>query len=67
MNIQINNQPLSLPDDAFLTDSLVSYGAALSLYAIAINSEFVPRAQQYSVRALKQGDCIDVIKPVAGG
>ncbi|CAG7603372.1 sulfur carrier protein ThiS [Candidatus Vallotia tarda] len=66
MNIQINNQPLSLPDEARLTDALVSFSATPLLYAIAINGEFVPRAQ-YSARALKQGDRIDIIKPVAGG
>ncbi|WP_338862575.1 sulfur carrier protein ThiS [Mycetohabitans rhizoxinica] len=65
MDIQINNQPFSLPDDACLADALASYGA-VPPYAVAINGEFVPRAQ-HPARALTQGDRIDVVKPVAGG
>ncbi|CBW74616.1 ThiS protein [Mycetohabitans rhizoxinica HKI 454] len=65
MDIQINNQPFSLPDDACLADALASYGA-VPPYAVAINGEFVPRTQ-HPARALTQGDRIDVVKPVAGG
>ncbi|WP_225721443.1 sulfur carrier protein ThiS [Candidatus Vallotiella sp. (ex Adelges kitamiensis)] len=66
MNIRINNQPFSVPDNTCLTAALASYGEVPLLYAIAINGEFVPRAQ-HSSRELKQGDRIDVIKPVVGG
>lgn len=65
MDIQINSQPFSLPDGARLSDALALYGA-VPPYAVAINGEFVPRAQ-YWLRVLVAGDRIDVVKPVAGG
>lgn len=65
MDIQINSQAFSLPDGARLADALASFGA-VPPYAVAVNGEFVPRAQHAS-RPLASGDRIDVVRPVAGG
>ncbi|HTH58713.1 MAG TPA: sulfur carrier protein ThiS [Paraburkholderia sp.] len=65
MDIQINQKPLSLPEGATLADALAAYGARPP-YAVALNGDFVARAQ-HAKRALKSGDRLDVVSPVAGG
>ncbi len=65
MDIQINQQTLTLPDDATVADALAAYGARPP-YAVALNGNFVARTQ-HAARALAAGDRLDVVHPVAGG
>ncbi|PMS20774.1 thiamine biosynthesis protein ThiS [Trinickia dabaoshanensis] len=65
MDIQVNQTPLSLPEDATLADALSLFGARPP-FAVAVNGEFVSRGL-HAARALKPGDKIDVVQPVAGG
>ena len=65
MDIQINQKPLSLPEGATLADALAAYGARPP-YAVALNGDFVARAQ-HAARTLQSGDRLDVVSPVAGG
>lgn len=65
MDIQINQQPLSVADSATLADALSAFGAKPP-FAAAINGQFVPKTQ-YAARQLAHGDKIDVVQPVAGG
>ncbi|MBS7779555.1 sulfur carrier protein ThiS [Acidovorax sp. CCYZU-2555] len=65
MNILLNQQPLALAEGASLADAL----ALQSLrppYAVAVNTQFVPRAQ-YATRPLQEGDRVEVVSPVTGG
>ena len=65
MDIQINQQTLTLPDGATVADALAAYGAHPP-FAVALNGTFVARAQ-HAERALAAGDKLDVVHPVAGG
>ncbi|CAD9222339.1 Sulfur carrier protein ThiS [Burkholderia cenocepacia] len=65
MDIQINQQTLTLPDNATVADALAAYGARPP-YAVALNGNFVARTQ-HAARALAAGDRLDVVHPVAGG
>ena len=65
MDIQINQQTLTLPDGATVADALAAYGARPP-YAVALNGNFVARTQ-HAARALAAGDKLDVVHPVAGG
>lgn len=65
MDIQINQQTLSVADAATLADALAAYGAKPP-FAAAVNGQFVPKTQ-YAARQLAQGDKVDVVQPVAGG
>lgn len=65
MDIQINQQTLTLPDGATVADALAAYGARAP-YAVAVNGAFVARVQ-HGERALAAGDRLDVVHPVAGG
>jgi sulfur carrier protein len=65
MDIHVNQKPLTLPDGATVADALAAYGARPP-FAVALNGNFVARAQ-HGVRALRAGDRLDVVSPVAGG
>jgi sulfur carrier protein len=65
MDIQINQQMLTLPDGATVADALAAYGATPP-FAVALNGAFVARTQ-HAARALAGGDRLDVVHPVAGG
>lgn len=65
MDIQVNQTPLSLPEQATLADALSLFGARPP-FAVAVNGEFVSRAL-HAARTLQAGDKIDVVHPVAGG
>ncbi|WP_049019907.1 sulfur carrier protein ThiS [Burkholderia cenocepacia] len=65
MDIQINQQTLTLPDGATVADALAAYGARPP-YAVALNGNFVARTQ-HAARALAAGARLDVVHPVAGG
>ncbi len=65
MDIQINQNPLTLPEGATLADALAAFGARPP-YAVAVNGDFVARAL-HAARTLQTGDRLDVVSPVAGG
>jgi sulfur carrier protein len=65
MDIQINQKPLTLPDGATVADAVAAFGARAP-FAVALNGQFVARTQ-HAARALKAGDKLDVVHPVAGG
>ncbi|TAM07387.1 MAG: sulfur carrier protein ThiS [Paraburkholderia sp.] len=65
MDIDVNQQRLTLPEGATVADALAAYGARPP-FAVAVNCDFVPRAQ-HAVRTLQAGDRLDVVSPVAGG
>ncbi|WP_296659073.1 sulfur carrier protein ThiS [Paraburkholderia sp.] len=65
MDIDVNQQRLTLPEGATVADALVAYGARPP-FAVAVNGDFVARAQ-HAARTLQAGDRMDVVSPVAGG
>lgn len=65
MNILLNQHPMHLPDDATLADAL-ALQALRPPYAVAVNTQFVPRAH-YAQRCLQEGDRVEVVSPVTGG
>lgn len=65
MDIQINQQTLTVPDGATVADALAAFGARPP-FAVALNGTFVARTQ-HAARALAAGDRLDVVHPVAGG
>ncbi len=66
LQIFLNGQPMAT-DAATLQALLLAQGYDLGkAFACAINNGFVPRTQ-WLMRALEDGDRIDVITPIAGG
>lgn len=66
INISLNNETQQLADATTLSDAIVQWGFGETKIAVAINGEFVPRST-YSERTLRDGDQIDIVKPVGGG
>jgi sulfur carrier protein len=66
INISLNNEPHQLSAATLLSDAIVQWGFGETKIAVAINGEFVPRST-YSSRELREGDQIDIVKPVGGG
>ncbi|MCD2511687.1 sulfur carrier protein ThiS [Comamonas endophytica] len=65
MNILLNQKSLPLPEGASLADAL-ALQALRPPYAVAVNTQFVPRAQ-YAQWLLSEGDRVEVVSPVTGG
>lgn len=69
MNILINAQAVELPPSATVADAvahMVAHHALSGPFAVALNLQFVPRAQ-YAQTPLHEGDALEVIAPVTGG
>jgi sulfur carrier protein len=65
MNIQVNQQALSLPEQATVADALAVFDARPP-FAVAVNGAFVARTR-YAGHVLSAGDRVDVVRPVTGG
>lgn len=65
MKIFVNQQSFDLPEGAVLADALAAF-AARAPFAVALNGQFVSRTR-YVAQALREGDRLDVVQPVAGG
>lgn len=71
ITISANGDPITLTKTTLLSDYLASLPnpsetATGTVFAVAINGEFVPRSQ-YATTQLQQGDELDVVSPVGGG
>ncbi|RKP45723.1 sulfur carrier protein ThiS [Pararobbsia silviterrae] len=65
MDIQINQQALTVPEQATVADALAAFGAQPP-FAVAVNGAFVARAR-HAAHVLNAGDRVDVVRPVTGG
>ena len=64
--LSLNNEPVQIDANTLLSDALVAWGYGNDKVAVAINGEFVPRAQ-YPQQQHRDGDQVDVVSPVGGG
>jgi len=65
MNILLNGERREVAPAATLAEAIALL-APQPPFAAAVNREFVPRSA-YAERALKDGDDVEVIRPVTGG
>ncbi|TSE36396.1 sulfur carrier protein ThiS [Tepidimonas charontis] len=69
MQVFINAQPHQLADGATVADAVAALrpdAGANAPFAVALNLQFVPRAQ-YAQTPLHDGDRLEIITPVVGG
>jgi len=64
MEVQVNGETKQVA--SAVLEALLKELAFEGDFAVAINSEFVPRSL-YAEQAIKEGDQIDVLSPIAGG
>jgi len=65
ITVSLNNQKTSLANDSLNTAIQLS-GLNKQKFAVAINGNFIPRAE-YDSTILKNDDQIDIVSPVGGG
>ncbi|WP_027329067.1 sulfur carrier protein ThiS [Marinimicrobium agarilyticum] len=66
INVSLNNEAAEIPDQTLLSEALAQWDYGEQKLAVAINGEFVPRSR-YGEVALREGDRLDIVKPVGGG
>jgi len=66
IEITVNGEQKSLAADLNLRAMLALLGFDCARIAVAVNSEFVTRAD-YDTRRLAANDNVDVVAPMAGG
>ncbi len=68
ITVSLNNRIMQVAPESTLAALLDSceYDVETASFAVAINSEFVPR-EQYSTRLLEDNDLIDIVQPISGG
>ncbi|VXC97072.1 Sulfur carrier protein ThiS [Pseudomonas sp. 8Z] len=66
MRIQLNGEPLDLPDEQSVADLLVRLDLAGRRVAVELNLDIVPRSQHATTR-LAEGDRVEVVHAIGGG
>jgi sulfur carrier protein len=66
MNIVINGAAQPADEGLTIAALLREQGYDQARVAVALNEEFVPRPQ-YDARALRDGDRLEIVKPMQGG
>ena len=66
MVVSVNGKPVELPE-GLSVDGLLEYLKVRREYtAVALNLEVTPKAR-YAVTHLKEGDRIEIVRPMGGG
>jgi len=66
MTVTVNGKPMDLPDGLSIDDLLVRLEVGREYTAVALNREVTPKAGYASTR-LKDGDKIEIVRPMGGG
>ena len=66
INLMINGKPRELDTEVDLASYLNSFGLNLQHVAVGYNGEVVPKDQFKQVK-LKEGDVLEIVRPVGGG
>jgi thiamine biosynthesis protein ThiS len=66
ITIRLNERCCVLEKQQNVTDLLGGEGFSAVYCAVALNKQFIPRAE-YDITFIKEGDCVDVVSPMEGG
>ncbi len=68
ITVSLNNCAMQVEPQSTLAALLdaCGYDMETALFAVAVNSAFVPR-EQYAMQVLEDRDLIDIVRPVSGG
>jgi sulfur carrier protein len=64
--VVLNGAPAALPPGTAVPELVRSLTGAADGVAIAVNGEVVPRVE-WEATVLRDGDVVDVVRPMAGG
>lgn len=66
MNIQLNGDPHSLPDNSTAQDLVLQLSLGDKRLAMEVNREIVPRTT-YAEHLLHDGDEVEIVRAIGGG
>ncbi len=66
MHIQLNGEPLELPDGQSVADLLQRLDLVGRRLAVELNRDIVPRSQ-HATTLLAEGDQVEVVHAIGGG
>jgi sulfur carrier protein len=66
MRVMVNGQPVDLREGITVEDLLRELGIRREFTAVALNREVTARAS-YATTRLREGDRVEIVRPMAGG
>ena len=66
MQIILNGESMTLPDNCSVQGVLEVVELATSRVAVELNREILP-ASRYASQLLSEGDCLEIIRAIGGG
>ncbi|MDT8429339.1 MAG: sulfur carrier protein ThiS [Pseudomonadales bacterium] len=66
MLVNVNGDPVDLPDEFSVLQLLMQLGLARQKVAVELNREIVPRSE-YSDRLLQPADVVEIVQAIGGG
>ncbi|MGH7355955.1 MAG: sulfur carrier protein ThiS [Candidatus Rokuibacteriota bacterium] len=66
MKITVNGEPRDVADGVNVEALLQHLGVTLKFTAVAVNREVTPKSA-YATTVLKDGDKIEIVRPMGGG
>lgn len=66
MTVTVNGKPMELPEGLSVEDLLARLKVRREFTAVALNREVWPRAR-YADTVLKDGDKVEIVRPMGGG
>ena len=66
MNVTVNGKSMELPDGLTIEELLAHLGVRREFTAVALNREVTPK-HQYGESVLREGDKVEIVRPMGGG
>lgn len=66
MKVTVNGKPMELPDGLTIDGLLTHLGVRREYTAVALNREVTPK-DEYARSVLRDGDKIEIVRPMGGG
>lgn len=66
LNLTINGQPMEVPDGLTVDTLLTHLRIKREYTAVALNREVTPKSA-YAATALREGDRVEIVRPMGGG
>ena len=66
MQLTVNGDKLTVPEEVTLTELLTQLGLARVKVAVELNQQIVPRSQHNEYH-LKDGDALEIVHAIGGG
>jgi len=66
MIVTVNGKPMELPEGLTIEDLLGRLAVRREFMAVALNREVTPKAR-YAESVLRDGDKVEIVRPMGGG